>query len=60
MSRNRHSILGHATGKNQRPAELMATLDALTNLRVVREPTSSSAWNLDVGAFPGWANPPEW
>jgi WD40 repeat protein len=41
-------------------AELMATLDALTNLRVVRDPTSSTDWKLDVGPFPGWKDVPTW
>ncbi len=40
--------------------ELMAKLDALTNLRVVRDPTSSTGWTLDVGPFPGWKEVPEW
>jgi WD40 repeat protein len=41
-------------------AELMAKLDALTNLRVVRDPTSSTGWKLDVGPFPGWKDVPTW
>jgi WD40 repeat protein len=41
-------------------AELMAKLDALTNLRVVRDPTSSTGWSLDVGSFPGWEEVPTW
>ncbi len=40
--------------------ELMARLDALTNLRVVRDPTSSTGWTLDVGPFPGWEDVPTW
>ena len=43
-----------------RHAELMARLDALTNLRVVRDPTSSTGWELDVGPFPGWKDVPTW
>ena len=41
-------------------AELMAKLDTLTNLRVVRDPTSSTGWKLDVGPFPGWKDVPTW
>jgi WD40 repeat protein len=41
-------------------AELMAKLDSLTNLRVVRDPTSSTGWTLDVGPFPGWETVPTW
>jgi WD40 repeat protein len=41
-------------------AELMAKLEALTNLRVVRDPTSSTGWKLDLGPFPGWKDVPEW
>ena len=40
--------------------ELMAKLDALTNLRVVRDPTASTGWKLDVGPFPGWKDVPTW
>jgi WD40 repeat protein len=42
------------------PAELMAKLDALTNLRVVRDPASSTGWKLDLGPFPGWKDVPTW
>jgi len=41
-------------------AELMAKLDALTNLRVVRDATSATGWKLDVGPFPGWKDVPTW
>jgi WD40 repeat protein len=41
-------------------AELMAKLEALTNLRVVRDPTSSTGWKLEVGPFPGWKDVPTW
>jgi WD40 repeat protein len=40
--------------------ELLAKLDALTNLRVVPDPTSSTGWKLDIGPFPGWETPPTW
>jgi len=39
---------------------LMAKLDALTNLRVVRDPASSTGWKLEVGPFPGWKDVPTW
>jgi WD40 repeat protein len=41
-------------------AELMAKLDALTNLRVVRDTSSSTGWKLDIGPFPGWKDVPTW
>jgi eukaryotic-like serine/threonine-protein kinase len=41
-------------------ADLLAKLDALTNLRVVRDPSSSTGWKLDVGPFPGWKDVPTW
>jgi WD40 repeat protein len=40
--------------------ELMAKLDALTNLRVVRDPDLPSGWKLDIGPFPGWEDVPTW
>ena len=40
--------------------ELMAKLDALTNLRVVRDPSSATGWKLDIGPFPGWKDVPTW
>jgi WD40 repeat protein len=41
-------------------AELLAKLDALTNLRVVRDSTSATGWKLDVGPFAGWQDLPTW
>jgi hypothetical protein len=41
-------------------AEPMAGLDALTNLRVMADPASSTGWKLDIGPFPGWATAPSW
>jgi WD40 repeat protein len=41
-------------------AELLAKLDALTNLRVVRDSSSATGWRLDVGPFPGWKDVPTW
>jgi WD40 repeat protein len=41
-------------------AELLARLDALTNLRVVRDSTAATGWKLDVGPFPGWKDVPTW
>jgi WD40 repeat protein len=40
--------------------ELLATLDELTNLRAVRDETSSTGWALEVGPFPGWETVPTW
>jgi WD40 repeat protein len=41
-------------------AELMAKLDALTNLRVVRDSSAATGWRLDLGPFPGWKDVPTW
>jgi hypothetical protein len=38
----------------------MAKLDALTNLCVVRDTSSSTGWKLDIGPFPGWKDVPTW
>ena len=40
--------------------ELVAKLDALTNLRVVPDASASSGWKLEVGPFPGWKHVPSW
>jgi WD40 repeat protein len=40
--------------------ELMAKLDALTNLRVVPDPSSATGWKLDVAPFSGWNDLPTW
>ncbi len=40
--------------------ELLGKLKSLTNLRAVRDATSSTGWKIDLGPFPGWARIPEW
>jgi len=40
--------------------ELLAKLDSFTNLRAVRDETSSTGWTLQVGPFPGWETVPTW
>jgi WD40 repeat protein len=40
--------------------ELLAQLRSLTNLRVVRDPSSTNTWKIEVGPFPGWKNVPKW
>jgi WD40 repeat protein len=40
--------------------ELIAKLKTLTNLRAVRDETSSTGWTIEVGPFPGWQTVPEW
>jgi WD40 repeat protein len=40
--------------------ELMEKLDALTNLRVVRDPSSPTGWSEEIGPFPGWKEVPTW
>jgi WD40 repeat protein len=39
---------------------LMRKLQALTNLRVVDDPSSPSGYKLEVGPFPGWKDVPTW
>ncbi len=40
--------------------ELIAKLKTLTNLRVVRDPDSSTGWKLTHDPFPGWETVPTW
>jgi WD40 repeat protein len=40
--------------------DVMAKLRALTNLRVVDDPTSASGYKLEIGPFPGWKDVPTW
>jgi WD40 repeat protein len=40
--------------------ELVAKLKTLTNVRVVRDSTSSTGWKVEVGPFPGWKDVPTW
>jgi WD40 repeat protein len=40
--------------------KLLGRLDTCTNLRAVRDETSSTGWALEVGPFPGWDAVPEW
>jgi WD40 repeat protein len=40
--------------------QLLAKLHSLTNLRAVRDPSSSTGWKIEVGPFPGWKNVPTW
>jgi len=41
-------------------AELLAKLDALTNVRVVRDPSSATGWREEIGPFAGWQDAPTW
>ena len=41
-------------------AELMAKLQALTNLQVVEDRASATGYKLQVGPFPGWKDVPRW
>ena len=40
--------------------ELIAKLKTLTNLRVVRDPESSTGWTFTYDPFPGWETEPTW
>jgi WD40 repeat protein len=40
--------------------ELLAKLRSLTNLRVVRDPSSAAGWKVEIGPFPGWKHMPTW
>jgi WD40 repeat protein len=46
----------HALPRN----ELIAKLETLTNLRVVRDEESSTGWKVELGPFPGWERVPSW
>jgi WD40 repeat protein len=41
-------------------AELVAKLESLTNLRVVRDEESATGWKLTHDPFPGWETVPTW
>jgi WD40 repeat protein len=40
--------------------EFLERLRALTNLRVVGTPGSTTGYSLEMAAFPGWEQPPTW
>jgi WD40 repeat protein len=40
--------------------KLLGRLDRLTNLRAIRDESSSTGWKLEIGPFPGWEEVPEW
>ncbi len=40
--------------------ELIAKLKTLTNVRLVRDPESTTGWKVEVGPFPGWETVPTW
>ncbi len=40
--------------------ELLAKLRSLTNLRAVRDASSTNGWKVEVGPFPGWKVAPSW
>jgi WD40 repeat protein len=40
--------------------QLLAKLRSLTNLRAVRDPSSSTGWKIEIGPFPGWKDVPTW
>jgi WD40 repeat protein len=40
--------------------ELMSRLDAMTNVRAVHDPKSSTGYRLEAGPFPGWRQVPRW
>jgi WD40 repeat protein len=40
--------------------ELLAKLRSFTNLRAVRDPSSSTGWRVEIGPFPGWRELPTW
>ena len=40
--------------------ELLAKLKSLTNLRAVRDTSSSTGWTIELGPFPGWRDVPTW
>jgi WD40 repeat protein len=40
--------------------DLIAKLDAFTNLRAVHDEESATGWTPEIGPFPGWEDPPIW
>jgi WD40 repeat protein len=40
--------------------QLLASLRALTNLRVVPDPESETGWGFELDLFPGWEKVPTW
>jgi WD40 repeat protein len=40
--------------------DMVAKLDSLTNVRVVRDLESATGRRLEIGPFPGWATVPSW
>jgi len=40
--------------------ELLAKLDALTNLRLVDDGHATGGYRMEVGPFPGWSSAPSW
>jgi WD40 repeat protein len=40
--------------------DLLTKLRSLTNLRAIRNPTATAGWSLEIGAFRGWEEVPEW
>jgi WD40 repeat protein len=40
--------------------ELIATLETLTNIRVVPDPGSDQGWTVELDPFPGWEEFPAW
>ena len=40
--------------------QLLATLDRLTNLRVVPDAASATGWGFALDPFPGWKDLPDW
>ena len=41
--------------------ELLATLRALTNVRLIEDADSPEGWSLTFEPFPGWnVTPPKW
>jgi hypothetical protein len=41
-------------------ADLLAVLDRMTNVRVVRDQDSRTDWSQVLDPFPGWETVPEW
>jgi WD40 repeat protein len=40
--------------------DLLTKLRSLTNLRAVRDGSSSTGWRIEIGPFPGWEEIPGW
>ena len=56
----RRCLTGLARIQAEPYGELMARLQALTNLQVVEDGAMASGWKVEIGPFSGWKDVPTW